>query len=350
MTTPTRAGLPPEWAPQNAVMLTWPHDGGDWGAGLGAVEDEFIGFAAAIAHRQGLIIACRDPAHLAHVQARLTRAGLLAAQAQLYVAPSNDVWARDHGPLTVRTPAGGVQLLDFRFNGWGGKYPASLDDALTGALHARGAFGGAAMESLPFVVEGGNLEVDGEGTLLCNRDCLLSTTRNPVAVHDTLVRTLEQRLGITRTVWIRDADILGDDTDGHIDTLARFCDPGTIAFSAGHPEDQAQHAALLALAAQLAELRRSDGAPYRLVPLPLPAPLHDPQGRRLPATYANFLIINEAVLVPVYGDPRDEVALARLRACFPHRVVVPLPANAITAQNGGLHCASMQLPRLEAIA
>jgi agmatine deiminase len=336
--------LPPEWAPQRAVLLTWPHDAGDWGDALPAVEAEYAAFAAAIAAREGLIVACRDAAHRDHVAARLKRAGVAPERLALHLAPSNDVWARDHGPITVLDDAGPPRALDFRFNGWGGKYRADLDDALTAALARDGAFDPAVHAPEPYVLEGGNLEVDGAGTLLTTRACLLAPSRNPPARHEALLGCLRERLGVGRVLFLADGEILGDDTDGHVDTLVRFCDARTLAYSAADTRDAQQHARLAPLAAQLAGLRTADDRPYRLVPLPLPRPLHDAQGRRLPATYANFLIVNGAVLVPVYDDPRDEVALARLRACFPDRAVIGLRARALTAQNGGLHCASMQIP------
>lgn len=335
--------LPPEWAPQAAVMLTWPHGHGDFAGTLAEVEAEFVGFAAAIAAREPLIIACYDDAHRRHVAARLARAGVPPVQLTLAIAPSNDVWVRDHGPLTVLRNGRRV-ALDFRFNGWGGKYPAALDDTVTAVLAAQGALGPLGLEALPWVLEGGNIEVDGEGTLLATRPCLLSATRNAPEAADALLAALPTLLGVHRILWVDRGDVLGDDTDGHIDTLARFCDPATLAYSCADPADAEQYAALDGLEAELKALRRADGTPYRLVPLPLPAPIYDTDGRRLPANYANFLIINGAVLVPVYGDPNDALALERLAGCFPDREVIGVPARAIVGQNGSLHCASMQIP------
>ncbi len=335
--------LPPEWATQAAVLLTWPHTRSDWADNLAAAETEFVGFAAAIAAREALIVACHDEDHRRHVAQRLTHADVAPAAVTLAIAPSNDVWVRDHGPLTVLR--GGRRVaLDFHFNGWGGKYRAELDDAITSALADQNALGDIAIESLPWVLEGGNIEVDGAGTLLATRPCLMSDTRNDPAAAQALLGALPTLLGASRLLWVDRGDVLGDDTDGHIDTLARFCDPATLAYTCADPADRAQHAALDGLQAQLAALRQADGRPYQRVPLPVPAPLYDAAGRRLPATYANFLIINGAVLVPVYGDANDGIALSRLAGCFPHRAVVPVPARAIVGQNGSLHCASMQIP------
>ncbi|HEY0674957.1 MAG TPA: agmatine deiminase family protein [Immundisolibacter sp.] len=343
--------LPPEWAPQAAVLLTWPHAHGDWADTLHQTEAEVVGFAAAIAAREPLIVACHDDDHRRHVAERLGHAGVPQARLTLAIAPSNDVWVRDHGPLTVLRDGRRV-ALDFRFDGWGGKYPSALDDTVTAVLAAQGALGTLGLEALPWVLEGGNIEVDGQGTLLATRPCLLSETRNDPAAAQALLAALPTLLGVSRLLWVDRGDVLGDDTDGHIDTLARFCDPHTLAYTCADPADRAQHAALDGLEEQLAALRRADGRPYRLVPLPVPAPLYDADGRRLPANYANFLIVNGAVLVPTYGDPNDAVALDRLAGCFADpvsgygagRAVVPVPARAIVGQNGSLHCASMQLP------
>jgi len=343
VTTVTPGYLPPEWAPQAAVLLTWPHAHGDWADTLRETETEFVGFAAAIAAREPLVVACHDSAHRRHVAERLAHAGVPQARLTLAIAPSNDVWVRDHGPLTVLRDGRRV-ALDFRFDGWGGKYRAELDDAVTAALAEQGALGEIAIESLPWVLEGGNLEVDGQGTLLATRPCLMSDTRNDPAAAQALLAALPTLLGVSRLLWVDRGDVLGDDTDGHIDTLARFCDPHTLAYTCADTADRAQHAALDGLEAQLATLRRADGRPYQLLPLPVPAPLYDADGRRLPANYANFLIVNGAVLVPTYGDANDATALARLADCFPERAIVPVPARAIVGQNGSLHCASMQIP------
>lgn len=339
----TRGWLPPEWAPQAAVLLTWPHAHGDWADTLHQTEGEFAAFAAAIAAREALIVACHDTEHRDHVAARLREADVPPARVTLAIAPSNDVWVRDHGPLTVMRDGRRV-ALDFRFNGWGGKYRSELDDAVTASLAAQGALGDLSLETLPWVLEGGNIEVDGEGTLLASRPCLLSETRNDSAAAQALLEALPRLFGVDRLLWVDRGEVLGDDTDGHIDTLARFCDPATLAYTCADPADREQYAALAGLEEQLGSLRRADGRPYRLVPLPVPAPIHDADGRRLPANYANFLIINGAVLVPVYGDPNDAVALDRLAGCFPGRDIVAVPARAIVGQNGSLHCASMQIP------
>ena len=339
----TPGWLPPEWAPQSAVMLTWPHESADWWRWLDAVDRAFAEFAREIAQRERVLITVRDAAHETRVRAALETAGADLRRIRLHHAPADDAWVRDHGPITVLRDGAPV-LLDFRFNGWGEKYDAANDDALTTRLHALGAFGDVPLESLEFVLEGGSIETDGEGTLLTTVSCLLSPQRNPDWERADIDALLQRAFGVERVLWLEHGALAGDDTDGHIDTLARFCDPRTIAWqSCDDPADE-HHAELAAMGAELAALRTADGAPYRLVALPLPAPKHDEDGKRLPASYANFLIVNGAVLVPAYDDPADGVAAERLRGCFPEHEIVLLNGLPIVHQYGSLHCVSMQLP------
>lgn len=337
--------LPPEWAPQSGVMLTWPHSGTDWAEQLQAVEEVYCRLAREISTREGLLIVCRDAAHRRQVAARLAAVPGVRLERIIYAeAPSNDTWTRDYGPLTVLDPDGGAHLLDFGFNGWGGKYAAELDNAVTRRLHADGLFGEAALHSLPMILEGGSIEVDGAGALLTTAQCLLAHTRNPGLTQAEIEDELKRLFGVRRVLWLHHGRLAGDDTDGHIDTLARFCSPDTIAYQACDDPDDEHYTPLKAMAEELAGFKRPDGGRYRLLPLPLPAPNFDPQGRRLPAGYANFLIINGAVLVPTYADPMDAVALERLGTAFPGREIVGIDCRALVHQNGSLHCVTMQLP------
>jgi agmatine/peptidylarginine deiminase len=334
--------LPPEWAPQSSVMLTWPRRDGDFARHFEAVERNFTAIAVAIARHENLHVnVAQDAPGLA---ARLVAAGVPNERLQVYAIPNDDVWARDHGPITVLRD-GKLLHLDFTFNGWGGKFPAERDNALTGRLITVGAWK-APVESVDFVLEGGAIEVDGTGTLLTTERCLLAPTRNPTLDRAAIEKVLRDKFGVSRILWLKHSDLLGDDTDGHIDTIARFCDAHTIAYQGCEDRDDPHYADLAAMAAELAAFRTAEGKPYKLVPLPLPAAMHDPDdGRRLPAGYANFLIINGAVLVPVYGDAKnDAIALERLRPCFPGREVVPIECRALIHQYGSLHCVTMQIP------
>lgn len=338
-----RGLLPPEWALQSAVMLTWPHESADWWRWLDAVDRAFAGIGREVTRRQELLVTVRDGAHEARVRAALKAADADLGRTRFFHAPADDAWVRDHGPITVLVDDKPV-LLDFRFNGWGNKYDAAADDRLTGVLHALGAFGDTPRVPVPFVLEGGSIETDGEGTLLTTRSCLLSPARNPNWTQHYIERLLIRAFGVHRVLWLDHGALEGDDTDGHIDTLARFCDPATIAWQDCDDPTDPHYAELKAMGAELTALRTADGQPYTLVPLPLPAPKHDEDGKRLPASYANFLIINDAVLVPTYDDPADAHALAQLRGCFPDREIVPLDGLPIVNQYGSLHCVTMQLP------
>lgn len=333
----------PEWAPQSGVMMTWPHAGTDWGADWPAAEACFAAIAREVTRRQSLVVASRDADHAAHVRRVVAAAGGDPRRLRCYTAPANDTWARDHGPLTVLRD-GRPRLLDFRFDGWGGKHPADLDDRITRVLHAQGAFGVTPLESVDLVLEGGSVESDGAGTILTTRRCLLAAGRNPGLGRADLEAALGRWLGARRVLWLAHGAIAGDDTDGHVDMLARFVGPATIAYQACDDPADPSHGALREMARELAALRRADGRPYRLVSLPWPAPVVDETGRRLPATYANFLVLNGAVLVPGYGDRADTRARDVLARCFPDREAITVDCRALIRESGSLHCVTLQLP------
>lgn len=324
-------------------MLTWPHHHSDWAPHLDRVEAVFARLACEIAQRETAIIACYDDDHRAHVADVLMHSCADLNRVELYVAPSNDTWVRDHGPVTVLRDGRPV-LLDFVFNGWGNKYPADLDNFVTSTLADAGAFDDTPVESISLVLEGGSIDVDGSGTLLTTASCLLKPSRNPGLDRAQLEAVLSEWLGVERILWLEHGALEGDDTDGHIDTLARFCDAHTIAYVKCDDPGDAHHASLQAMEQELNAFRQADGSPYKLVPLPLPAAITDDEGRRLPATYANFLILNEAVLVPVYSDPMDDIACERLAAAFPDRTLIPVDCRPLILQFGSLHCVTMQLP------
>jgi agmatine deiminase len=235
-------------------------------------------------------------------------------------------------------------LLDYEFNGWGGKYAYALDNLITRRLHTQGAFGAAPLETVNLILEGGSIEVDGQGTLLTTARCLLAPTRNHGRTRAQIETTLAEQLGITRFLWLEHGYLAGDDTDSHIDTLARLCDANTIAYvTCDDPADE-HYAELQAMEKELQAFRTAAGQPYRLVPLPWPRARYDDGGARMPATYANFLIINDAVLVPTYDDPADQIALERLRDCFPGRTVIGIDCLPLIYQHGSLHCVTMQIP------
>lgn len=335
--------LPPEWAPQQAVLFTWPHPLSDWSADLENVDTVYVAMVEAVCRHQQAIISCFDHDHREHIRSLLAQASVDEARYRLFLVPSNDSWVRDHGPITLYTDTQ-LRLLDFRFNGWGGKYPHELDNRVSRALHAAGAFGSTPIESLDWVLEGGSIETDGAGTLLTTRQCLLSPKRNPDFDEAHWERLLKQHFGLEQVLWLSHGHLEGDDTDGHIDTLARFCDAHTIAYVQCRDRQDSHYEPLQAMERELQGFCDSHARPYRLVPLPLPASIYDEDGRRLPATYANFLIINDALLMPTYRDPLDELACEIIAGCFPGRSIIPIDALPLIRQNGSIHCATMQLP------
>ncbi len=336
--------LPPEWATQSAVMLTWPHEATIWAETLAAIDEVFVAVACAIAKYQRVIITCFDQQHQQHITELLTRANVDLTKIALFVAPSNDVWVRDHGPITVLQDERPV-LLDFTFNGWGDKYPAEHDNEITRTLHSQGAFRAATLQTQDMVLEGGALEVDGQGTLLTTRSCLLSSTRNPHLNEKQITEKLQQKLGIKKILWLDFGALAGDDTDGHVDTLARFVDPHTICYVRCDDEKDEHYSSFQKMEEQLRTFTDYRDQPYQLIPLPWPrARYADYDGRRLPLTYANFLIINDAVLVPTYDDTADQDALKIIKKLFPRHDIIPIPSVPLIQWYGSLHCMTMQLP------
>lgn len=331
-----------EWEPQRALMLVWPHAHTDWAARLPSVEHAYLELVAAVSQFEELVLVCRDAEHQAEVEARCLGAGIPPARVRWALAPSDDTWARDFGPLSVRT-AHGLELVDFRFDGWGGKFPAAQDDRITTTVAAQGAFGGLPVRRVPVVLEGGAIDTDGRGTLLVSEHCLLDPFRNPGITRTAMERLLATHLGATRIHWLRAGWIEGDDTDGHVDNLVRFAGPNILVHASCTDPRDPHFESLGALSRELERLRAADDVPYRRVPLPLPAAVRDEGGRRLPASYVNFLVINGAVLVPQFDDPADAHARRTLGTLFPGRRVMPIDARIFVTQNGGLHCLAMPI-------
>ncbi|MGD8567157.1 MAG: agmatine deiminase family protein [Gammaproteobacteria bacterium] len=333
--------FPAEWEPQSGVMLTWPHDQSDWQPLLVDAESVFTDIAVQIAQAEKVLIVARNAGHRQHIRSRLVTANVREDHIRIALAPSNDSWARDHGPVTV-VDHGKPLLLDFRFNGWGGKHPYQLDDQLTGQLDSQGCFQ-CPVQAMDFILEGGSIDTDGKGTLLTT-GCLLTATRNHDYSQTRIEQLLGETLGIRHVHWLNHGELLGDDTDAHVDTLARFVSPTRIAYvRCDNPTDE-HYATLQQMEAELANLRDHNNKPYELTPLPLPDPVYNDEGRRLPATYANFLIINNAVLLPVYGQDKDRDAIAVMQNCFPSRKIIAINCLTLVKQAGSLHCVTMQLP------
>lgn len=336
--------LPAEWGQQSGVMLTWPHHGTIWSETMDAIEEVFVNVAHQISLREKVMISCNNKEHERHILELLEAKGTILNNVYSYIADSNDIWVRDHGPIAVLNH-GKLTLHDFQFNGWGNKYPADKDNQLTRNLINQQAFRANTSVQHNFVLEGGAIETDGMGTLLTTESCLLSKERNPSLTKQSITNKLREIFGVSRVLWLEHGHLDGDDTDGHIDTLARFTDPQTICYVQCNDETDEHYLELKAMEKELRALRDIDGDAYNLVPLPWPKPQYaDYDGRRLPLTYANFLIINNAVLVPTYNDSADDEAVITISECFPDRDIVSIDCSALVQWYGSLHCMTMQLP------
>lgn len=338
--TETSVRFPAEWEPQSAILIAWPHAGTDWADRLGDVEDTYIALIQAITRFQPVLVCVADDDVETYADIRLRSNRVDMGRVRFVTVAYDDTWLRDSGPITLRA-GNGFNLLDFRFTAWGGKFEAGLDDLLVEGLAAQGVFGDAARQRIDFALEGGGIETDGNGTLLTTWRCLHE--RHPDASREELSAKLAAWLRQDRVLWLDHGALEGDDTDAHIDTLARFAPDDAIVFQACDDQSDAHYADLKAMADEIAVLRTRDGKPYRLFPLPWAQPVMD-EGRRLAASYANFLIINGAVLMPAYGDAADDAAAAVLAQAFPGREIVQVPCRPLIWQNGSLHCITMQLP------
>ena len=337
--------LLPEWHPQDGLQLTWPRPDGDWAPMLARIEATLERIVLAAARYQRVIISVPDEATYQRLTASFEAYGIPKQQLLLIVAPTDDTWARDHGPITVLDEDDQPLLLDYTFTGWGGKFPAERDNQLTQWLADAGVWA-CPVASRDMVLEGGAIETDGEGTLLTTDACLLNPNRNPSLSRADIEARLADDFGVDRILWLTHGHLEGDDTDSHVDTLARFCSPTTIAYVRCDDPTDRHYTALQAMEQELKAFRQRNGEPYRLVPLPWPQACFDPEdGHRLPATYANFLIINDAVLVPTYGDPADVTALQALAVAFPEHTLIPIECVSVIRQHGSLHCLTMQLPK-----
>ena len=335
--------MPAEWEQQSCVQLTWPHKDTDWAPMLPEITAVYEAMAREILKREDLLIVAPE--------------GLLPQLSPLtsYLLPltSNDTWARDHGFITVEQTSAishqpsAIFLLDFCFNGWGEKFPADLDNQINRHLYDEGLVKGEYEDHLDFVLEGGSIESDGHGTVFTTACCLMAPHRNQPLTQLQIEDRLKQWLGAERIVWLNHGSLIGDDTDGHIDTLVRICPDDTLLYIGGDDD----HPDLYEMEKELQELRTLDGRPYRLLKLPLPRPIYETvqsskfkvQSYRLPATYANYLVINGAVLVPTYDQPDlDAEAQRIIGQAFPDRDIVGIDCRAVIRQHGSLHCCTMQ--------
>lgn len=330
--------LPAEWAEQAFVQLTWPHENTDWAYMLDEVNICFAEIAKAIVKFQNLLVVCKN------ADAVKSILGNMDMQRINFVElPTNDTWARDHGGITV-FENGKAVVYDFCFNGWGMKFAANHDNLITRNLFEKGVFGAnySYRNCLDFVLEGGSIESDGEGTILTTAECLLSDNRNNM-LRSEVEQKLKAYFDAERVLWLDNGYLAGDDTDSHVDTLARLCPENTIAYVKCDVETDEHYDALKKMEEELLNFKTKNGSPYRLIDLPMADAIYF-EGERLPATYANFLIINNAVLVPTYKQEKDKYALEQMQKAFPKHQIIGIDCIALIKQHGSLHCVTMQYP------
>ncbi len=341
--TPAADGyvMPAEWAPHAGTWISFPHNPETWPGRLAAAEGTMAAAAAALSLGETVHVNVLDAEHETHVEALLRAAGARLEALRLHRVPTNDAWCRDHGAIFVTRAAAQAPLaaLDFGFNAWGGKYPPwDLDDAVPEHM--------ARILEVPryrcdMVLEGGSIEVNGDGALITTEQCLLNPNRNPTLDRAAIEERLRDWLGVSQIVWLGEG-IEGDDTDGHVDDITRFVGRTRVLTAVAAPGDS-NHAALAANRARLAEVRLADGTPLEVVELPSPR-LDDDGGSPLPASYANFYIGNRVILMPAFGSDADEEAARIIGACFPGRAVRAIDCRDLVHGFGAFHCLTQQVP------
>lgn len=332
--------FPPEWYPQDAILLTWPHQESAWKDSLDDVEQTYFDLLTSLSHYQDSIIQLHNSIDAEHLIAQLSLKGANLSRTHFVSCDSNDTWARDHGPITV-LKNGVPSVLNFAFNGWGNKFEHNLDTLLNEELQNKGVLNG--LQNIDWVLEGGSIESDGAGTLMTTTQCLLNENRNGQVSKETMSQHIQKWFNSSQILWLENGFLEGDDTDAHIDTLARFAPNNQIIFQdCLNPED-AHYKSLNAMKAELAEFKNINGQPYKLTGLPLPSAKYASDGHRLPATYANFLITNKVVLVPTYQDANDQIVLDILDEVFEDHFIKGINALPLIEEHGSLHCITMQL-------
>ncbi|MDR2152473.1 MAG: agmatine deiminase family protein [Helicobacteraceae bacterium] len=322
-----------EWERQSAVLLALPRKNGDWSPYIDEILEFYDSLIAAIKRFERVVLICEDDEAIKRFE------GDRVVCAKLR---TNDTWARDFGAIAIEDE-GKTAFLDFEFNGWGLKFAANYDNQINAGLNALGFFGGAKLIKTGWILEGGSVESDGAGTIMTTENCLFAPNRNANWTKADFEERFRRDLGAKRVLWLKNGRLENDDTDAHIDTLARFCDPNTIAFVGCDDDKDSHYKTLKAMKDEILAFKKTDGTPYRFIELPMCDPIYY-EGERLPATYANFLIINDAVIAPIYGVKSDEKALLALKTAFANREIIALNASVAARQHGSIHCLSMQLP------
>jgi len=322
------------------MNMAFPHEETDWytaenEASLKAALSPFVRIAQAIAYGEAVYIICKDKTKIAKLFCSTRNLTFIEI-------PSNDTWIRDYGYISIKEE-GENKLLDFTFDGWGGKFEAQLDNTVNQHLHQKGYMGVTPLEKIDFVLEGGSIESDGEGTILTTTACLCNPNRNGGLSKKEVEETLGNTLGAQRVLWLDHGYLAGDDTDSHVDTLARFVNKETIAYVKCDDREDEHYEALQKMESQLKTFTQENGKPYKLIALPMTDAIYSEEGERLPATYANFLISNDALIYPTYNNKNDKNAGEILRDLFPKKEIIPVNCLKLIEQGGSLHCSTMQI-------
>jgi agmatine deiminase len=332
--------MPAEWEKQQCVLMSFPHEETDWHNPndktlLQASLAPFIRIAQAIAYGQAVYIICKDKNKIASLFCSPRNLTFIEI-------PTNDTWIRDYGYISIKED-GVKKLLDFTFDGWGGKFEASLDNSVNTALHKKGYMGTTPLKSIDFVLEGGSVESDGEGTILTTTACLCNPNRNGGLTKSEVETKLKETLGTQNVLWLDHGYLAGDDTDSHVDTLARFVNRETIMYVKCDNKEDEHYEALKNMEIQLQSFKTKDDKPYTLIPLPMPDAIYNDKEDRLPATYANFLICNDSLLYPTYTDKNDKIVHEIFKGLFPNKEIIPINCLKLIEQGGSLHCSTMQV-------
>jgi agmatine deiminase len=332
--------MPAEWEPHRATYMTWPHNPETWPGKFDPVPAQYAAVVAALSHFETVRLLVKAEVAEHQAAALLQQAGARMEAVELLTCATNDSWIRDYGPIFLARADGAQLALDWTFNSWGDKYGAyNWDDVIPRRLASR--YGFECLE-VPIVLEGGSIDVNGAGALLTTQSCLLNPNRNPGMTQDEIEEYLRVYLGVRKVLWLGDG-IAGDDTDGHVDDLARFISRDTIITVIEEDRDDDNYRPLADNLKRLRAMRDQDGKPFRIETLPMPPALYH-EGQRLPASYANFYCANGALLMPTFGCPTDEQALSILRRLLPGRKVLGLPCLDLVWGLGTIHCLTQQHP------
>jgi agmatine deiminase len=336
--------MPAEWEPHAATWLAWPHNLDTWPGKFEPIPGIYVEMVKALRLYEHVNICVNDTEAATGVRHLLLQAGVDVSNVIFYEIPTNDTWARDHGPIFLTRAHSDhpieLALTDWVFNSWGGKYgPWDLDDVVPQKI---AAYFGCQVFQPGIVLEGGSIDVNGCGTLLTTESCLLNPNRNPSLTRAEIEDYLRAYLGVQKILWLNDG-IVGDDTDGHIDDLARFVNPTTVVCAVEDDPTDVNYAPLQENFARLQQMTDQNGQPLHVIPLPMPTPV-EYAGNRLPASYANFYIANRLVLVPTYECPQDQQVLTILQELFPTRRVIGIDCTDLVLGLGAIHCVTQQQP------